>query len=370
MINILHVVPSFGLGGMEKVMCAVINATNTTYTHAILSLDNNTAAVTWIKDSKITLLHCTKSERRLRFFHSLYQLLSQRRPRVLMTYNWGATDAIWLGRLCGIQHIIHNEHGFNMDEALGSAWKRDVVRWLVYHLASTTVVVSRELSDTMRQRFALSAKQVTWIPNGINARHYVQNLAARKTMRDALGMQDTDFVIGFSGRLDPVKNFDLMLRVFRLCLESDAHCKFLIIGDGPEKNRLTALCTTLGLHEQVLLVGQQEEVLPYLRALDAFVLTSHSEQLPMTILEAMAVGLPIVASRVGGIPSLIDDGQNGFLLSPQAEPAAWAERLLALKHQTVSSGLGLSARQKTLDKFQEETMVKSYNVLLQRVIGG
>src|SRR6266403_1372326 len=130
-MRILHVLPSFGLGGMEKIVCAIINNTLPFCLHELLTFDRDTVAGKWIKDNSVKYVELEKSNERGAFFRALYGALRKTRPDLLMTYNWGATDAIWLGRLAGIRRIIHNEHGFNVDEEKTTLWRRDAVRFLV-----------------------------------------------------------------------------------------------------------------------------------------------------------------------------------------------------------------------------------------------
>lgn len=367
-MKLLHIVPSFGLGGMERVLCMVINATAARYQHCLVSLDTTVEAVRWCDSRAVALVPWQKAKQRRVFFRDLYGLIRAQRPDALLTYNWGATDAIWLGRLAGLRHIIHHEHGFNIDEAHARAWHRDVIRFGVYHLARHVVVVSQDLVEMLRTKFALSARKVVFIPNGIDTTHYVQDAPARTQMRAALGYQATDFVVGFAGRLDPVKNFDLMTHVMACCMRHSQAFRWLIIGDGPEKARFTALCEAFQLQDRVQFIGQTDEVVPYLRALDAFLLTSHREQMPMTILEAMAVGVPVMAPHVGEIPRVIDDGHDGMLMRLQAPPEAWAERLLALQRGRGPLELGVRARAKVQHHFQASTMLQRYQQLLEQML--
>ena len=196
-------------------MCAMINASTNEHQHAILSLDGCASALTWISDTRVRMISFRKHKSRRLFFCSLYKVLVENRPDLLMTYNWGAIDAIWLGRLAGISNIIHHEHGFNVDEGVSTAWRRDVIRFIVYRLVSKIIVVSHELEEMLRSRFRISKSCVTRIPNGIDASLYSPNEDERRQIRRSLGYQDSDLIIGFSGRLDPVKNLDLLLKYFR-----------------------------------------------------------------------------------------------------------------------------------------------------------
>jgi glycosyltransferase involved in cell wall biosynthesis len=369
-MRILYVVPSFGLGGMERIICAIINATTNEHQHAILSLDGCTSALTWISNTRVQIIPFEKVRSRILFFRSLYSTLHQIQPDLLMTYNWGATDAIWLGRLAGVSRIIHHEHGFNVDESVSTAWPRDLIRFIVYRLTSKIIVVSHELEKMLQKRFRISESRVIRIPNGIDASFYSPNEDERQQVRRSLGYQDSDLVIGFSGRLDPVKNLDLLLDIFGSSNPRDKPFRLLVVGDGPEKPRLEARCQAEGVAPYVKFVGQHEQVLPYLRAMDVFLLTSLREQMPLTVLEAMAVGMPVITTRVGEIPFLIDEGIDGFVRDLNAPVKAFVQPLHLLLCSSRQQRLGEAARNKITEHFQLTTMVQHYTDLIQGFVLG
>jgi len=364
-LKILHVVPSFGFGGMEKIISAVIENTSKRFEHEILALNGNVQASEWIKDSRVKLVKFEKAQKRFRFFRSLYRCLRNIRPEILMTYNWGATDAIWLGRLAGIRTILHSEHGFNVEEGTNTIWIRDCIRFLVYRLSSKVIVVSHELEEKLTDRFLLGQDKVRRIPNGVDVAYYCPNDDERRRIRKSLGFSDVECVIGFSGRHDPVKNLDLLLDVFRCSNPHDYPFRLLIVGDGPRRSHLEARCQAEGLRSYVKFTGQQAEVLPYLRAMDVFLLTSLREQMPLTILEAMAVGMPIIATSVGELPYIVDDGIDGFIRDLNAPVEAFVQPLRSLLDASQRKKLGQAARQKVTEKFQIGSMVKEYAELIQ-----
>jgi len=326
----------------------VIKHTTPAYHHSILASDNNTQAGHWLRDEKVQRLDFAKPAKRRKFFLTLAGVLRNVRPDLLMTYTWGATDAIWLGRLTGIPHIIHHEHGFNVDESRATLWKRDMIRLLVYRLVSKVLVVSHELQTMLQRKYLLKADRVIRIPNGIDTSYYAPNPEERRRVRKRLGFTDADMVVGFSGRLDPVKNFDLLLDIFSSCVHEHPQVRLLLVGDGPEKQRLETLCHDKDIQRAVVFTGQQENVLPYLRAMDVFLLTSLREQMPMTILEAMAVGLPVMATSVGEISHMIDDGINGFVHRLDAPVEVFVQALLALLSPSYRKRMGEAARQKII----------------------
>jgi glycosyltransferase involved in cell wall biosynthesis len=367
--KILHVIPSFGLGGMEKVICSIINQTCHQYQHSILSLDGNTSAYQWIKVDGIQKIEFFKHREFSLFLKQLYRVIKILSPDLLMTYNWGATDSIWVGKLAGVKNIIHNEHGFSIEEAKLTAWKRDMCRFAVYRMVSVLVTVSSSLRLSLRKKYWLTDQKVRTIHNGTDSNHYSPNLDVRRRMRRELNFSEEDLVIVFSGRLDPVKNFEFLLKVFEYCRKVDKTIKLLIVGDGPERQRIEQLSIQKNLHAAMVMVGQKFEVLPYLRAGDVFLLTSITEQMPLTILEAMSVGLPVIASNVGEIRNIIDDNQNGFLRNISDGYEGFVSALLSLNDPSNRQTMSQAARAKIVTGFQESSMVQGYQTLIDNILG-
>ncbi len=359
-MRILHVVPSFGFGGMEKILCAVIESTGNRHQHAILALDGRTEAAAWVKTSNIQLINFVKSQSRFRFFRSLYDALRISGPDLLMTFNWGATDAIWLGRIAGLRKIIHHEHGFSVEEGTSTLRRRDYMRAVVYRLASKVIVVSHELEEMCRKRIRIREACIKRIANGIDTAVYSPNEGERQRIRRSLGYGESEVVLGFAGRLDAVKNLDLLLDIFNTADPRIYPFRLLIIGDGPERKRLEARCRSAGIDRYVQFAGQREEVLCYLRAMDVFALTSIREQMPLIVLEAMAVGLPVITTRVGELPHIIHDGANGFIRDRMAPLEFFIQPLRSLLCLSLRRRLGSAARKTVIEHFQLKFMLQQY----------
>jgi glycosyltransferase involved in cell wall biosynthesis len=353
------------MGGMEKVLCTVMNSLPDHIEQGILSLTEDRNAAKWIHGDHIRFVNFTRPQGNLPFFRALFSSLRQAQPDLLMTYNWGATDAIWLGRLAGIPHIIHSEHGFNVDEAASTQWKRNAIRYLVYRLASKIVVVSSDLQEMMEAQFGLAPARVLFIPNGINTEYFSGDRFEREQMRQMLGLATQDVVVGFVGRLDPVKNLSLLLKVFENCLEHDQHFKLMLVGDGPARAAIERACAHQKFRGRILCVGQQENVVTYLRAMDIFILTSLREQMPMSMLEAMSVGLPVVATAVGEIPIILQGQEAGFVSEIDQAPQQLADALLQLRNQHLRLQMGQAGRNLVVKRFRQQTMIQEYHETLR-----
>ncbi len=349
---------------MERIICAIVDGTAQCGTHIILSLSGTLDAKAWIENRSPQYIPFVKPPTQRRFFLALYRQVRNIRPQILMSYNWGAIDAIWLGRLARVPRIIHSEHGYNIDEAKSTNRKRDVVRSLLYSLSSKVIVVSHDLQMLMQQKYHVQDQRVLFIPNGVDTHYYTPDEGERKHTRTALGVHDQDVVIGFVGRLDPVKNLDFLLQAFALSAKQSQRLKLLIVGDGPERVRLEQLCQQQNLQSVVIFTGKQERILPYLRALDIFLMTSLREQMPMTVLEAMAVGVPVVASNVGEIPYIVENGIEGFVHSLDQGEAVFAAALQQLLSLSQRQAFGKAARRKVEESFPQRAMITHYQSLL------
>jgi glycosyltransferase involved in cell wall biosynthesis len=367
-MRILHVIPSFGLGGMEKIVSSFINRTGE-YLHIIMPLDGNKAANRWIANSEVRYIEFDKSNGRIKFFKKLYDAVKMLRPDLIMSYNWGGIDALWIGRMADVAFIIHSEHGFNIDECRQTNKRRDLLRIGLYRLASQIIVVSSNLEIMMKKKYFVKSECISFIPNGIDTRHFCPGLVDRQRVRRQLGFTDDDTVAAFCGRLDPVKNFRFMLEIIKYCKSLDQRTKLMIIGDGPERARIREMAVARKIDGKLRLVGEKEDVLPYLRAADIFLLTSFREQMPVSVLEAMAVGLPILAPRTGELPAVVESGKEGFLNELDDGPEEFGKSLLALVDRTQRRRIGDAARSKVVSIFGEEAMVQKYRAVIQGLIG-
>lgn len=364
-MKILHVVPSFNVGGMEKVICSLVRNTRARYEHVILSLDGQKAARTWLGDESVSIPDFDGGDGRSRFFAHLYHELKAAAPDLLMTYNWGATDAIWLGRAAGIRRIIHSEHGVAAEEQSGTLWKRDVVRGLVYRLAEKVVAVSREFEVLLQRTYRLRPARIERIPNGIDTSYFCPDARDRCRIRKQLGLSNRHVVFGFAGRMDPIKNLPLLVEGFARCRRMHPEAQLLLVGDGPARARVEAACRENEIEPNTIFVGETENILPYLRAMDLFLLTSVREQMPMAVLEAMSVGIPVVATRVGDLPQMIDDGINGCLIDPAIQARAFSRALFDLLCSEQRRRMGEAARRKAVETFGQQPMVDRYRALIE-----
>jgi sugar transferase (PEP-CTERM/EpsH1 system associated) len=261
------------------------------------------------------------------------------------------------GRLAGVSAVVHSEHGRVFPE---KPWRALAQRLLLRHV-DAAFAVSKQLRADLVRELHVPADRFEVLYNGVDVQRFQREPAHRFRQDSARAL-----VIGSVGRLAAVKNYALLLRAMARLPRAPSF-KLVLIGDGPERPALTQLATQLGLEDRVEFSGHREDVAQLLPGLDIFVLPSLSEGMSNTVLEAMAAGLPVIASDVGGNRELIESERTGVLF-PSGDDRALAEQLARL----LGSGelrmrLGNAAALRARSEFSMEAMLARYASLYRRV---
>jgi glycosyltransferase involved in cell wall biosynthesis len=259
---------------------------------------------------------------------------------------------------------VHTKHGENLEQH----GRRVIARRIVGRLADAFVAVSPTTAAAARRTRDVAARRIRVIPNGIDTARYGPDPRARSDVRRELGIPEDAWVAGTVGRLASEKNQKLLLESLAGALHERA--RVVIVGEGPERGALAAAAAGLNLTPWVHLTGARADVQRLLAAFDVFALPSISEGLPLVVLEAMATALPIVASRVGGVPDVILEGETGLLVPP-GDRAALRSRLLELAaDRAAADALGARARRVALERYSLEHMAGEYMEIYQRLARG
>lgn len=310
-MKIGYVIWSLGLGGAEQVVMQLAGGmARRGHTVTIFTLND---AGPFARRMMTQGLEVVAMGKQRRYDWSLLWRLRAafRRHRldVVHTHLWGANcwgrAAAWLA---GVPVIIAHEHGMQ-------PWRRRahfLCDWWLAHLTHRIVFVSRRVMEEYRAKSGVSSMKCTLIPNGVACDRLAGDRAA---LRRALGWGDGERVLVSVGRLAPEKGYGDLLKAFQH-VAATGPVRLVIIGDGPEREMLAHLKLECRLDGAVQFVGMQDDVRRWLAAADLYVQPSHREGLPLAILEAMALGLPVVATRVGDVGALIRDGQEGYLVDP------------------------------------------------------
>jgi sugar transferase (PEP-CTERM/EpsH1 system associated) len=286
--------------------------------------------------------------------------IRQTKADIVHSNNWGAIEAVIAARIAGVG-AVHTEHGFDETFGAGEPMRRAWMRRIAYEAAHQVVCVSRHLRDCRAQRSGFPARRIAVIHNGVNCERFSPDPDARERVRRELQIGANEFVLGCVGNLLPVKDHMTLLRALDRLSEAAENWRLVLVGEGPERPKLEAAVRKLRERgARVILHGASARVPELLTALDLYVLPSISEGLSYSLLEAMATGLPVVASNVGGNPEVVQDGISGLLF-----PAGDAGRLADLLLQVQRAGgwreqLGHAARERVQREFSIESMVREY----------
>lgn len=358
-IKVLHIIYSFGIGGLEKGITLLINHASPDIEHTILCLTESGKSETLLS-SKVPIIEMNKKGgNSFAFILKLAKTIKNIDPDVVHTRNWAGVDGIIAARLAGVKNVVHGEHGWGMDDPDGLNRKRiKIRRWLSYAVKEFTAV-SCQIKDWLENTIGVHAP-VSQIYNGLEFTLYPQRDGAGKLRRD-LGLEESTLLIGVVGRLDPIKDHAGMFKAFERVRETYPACHLVVIGDGPEMFKLKSLQS-----ENIHMLGMRSDIPELLRDIDIFALSSLNEGISNTILEAMACGLPIVATAVGGTPELIQSGHNGFLV-PARDYSAFSEAVNSyLSSPELRAEHGRRNREIIEERFSIESMVFGYEEIWRR----
>jgi glycosyltransferase involved in cell wall biosynthesis len=204
------------------------------------------------------------------------------------------------------------------------------------------------------------------VPNGIDTERFTLDLEARRRVRAELGIPEKAWVVGTVGRLSPEKNQALLIDAMAPMLDQERH--LMLVGDGPERRELEMHARTTMHPELIHFTGARSDVGAMMSAFDVFALTSNSEGLPLVLLEAMAVGLPVLSTSVGGIPDLIEHGVTGFLVPPGDRIALVTQLVQLASLPQAALDVAAAARRRVLARHCTDQMAKNYEELYRRIL--
>jgi glycosyltransferase involved in cell wall biosynthesis len=316
--HFLHVFPTFGVGGVPIRIANVVNHFGRRYRHTIVALDGVHDARSRLRpelDVDLVDLRVRK-ENRLQTLLTFARTLRAARPDLLLTYNWGSTEWALLNTLLRRGPHIHFESGFGPDESERQVPRRVLFRRVALWGASLVVVPSSTLFDLAINTWHLNRNRVAYIPNGVDCARFAAAPVAGAIPGFTKAAGET-----IVGTLAPLRAF--------ASLPADPKLRCVIVGDGPERGRLQALAGELGIAERTVFAGHvdaPEQVLGYF---DIFAISSDTEQMPNTILQAMAAGLAIAGVDVGDVRPMIAPA-NRVLIAAKTDEAAFAAALRRL----------------------------------------
>lgn len=363
MINVLHVVLGLEIGGLEKFVLGLIHGSKMDVAPHILCLQKKGALGERVFDVPIFELGYSGGIKP-KVVLDIYKIIKKLKIDVIHTHNpsphfYGALA----GFLAGVP-VVHTKHGRNYP---GSP-KKVLLNRLSTAFTSRVVAVSHEAAEVCRLTEKVPERKIHIIWNGVDVRAFSPG-NDKKTLLGSLGIEDKTIVVGVVARLSPEKNHSCLLRAFVETQNEFPLVRLLIVGDGVLRQQLEAEAKVLGIDSRVIFTGPRHDVPELLRECDIFALSSKTEGLPLTVLEAMACSLPVVATDVGGNSEAVQGGETGFLVKSDDSAAFAASLKCLLGDAALRRQMGVAGRLRAENCFDSQMTAKGYVDLYRCVVG-
>jgi sugar transferase (PEP-CTERM/EpsH1 system associated) len=368
---VLHVIHHLVIGGMENGLVNLVNRMPAhRYAHAIACIEDHSSFRDRIARPGVEVHALHRSRRGIwAVRRALYGLCRSLRPAIVHTRGLSGLDALVPACLAGVPHRVHSEHGWDVSDLHGTSPRTTLLRKLHAPFVDRYITVSKDLERHLRERVGVSAARITQIYNGVDTLRFTPARADRSRLLPHGFAPEGTVVFGTVGRLQPVKDQATLIRAYACLAQTHPRARLVVVGDGPLQAELRALAATLGVQERIHFTGALDDVLSALHALDVFVLPSLNEGISNTILEAMACGLPVLATAVGGNVELVEDGMMGHLFAPGDVPALADHMASYVSDDDLRRTHGARARVRAEAQFGLDRMVDDYVAVYDAVIG-
>lgn len=369
---VLHVVHRFDTGGLENGLVNLINhMPESAYRHGVLALTEITDFRHRVKRSDVVFRALDKAPGHgLRCYPRLWRLLRELRPAILHTRNLGPLEMQPVAALAGVPARVHGEHGRELNDTDGNNARLQRVRRLYAPFVHHYVALSRDLEAYLVAKVGIGTARISQVYNGVDAQRFRPAAAGPEPVAGSPFGAPGLWRVGTVGRMQGVKNPLLLAQAFVRALELQPRmrqtARLAMVGEGPLRAPCQALLDAAGLSELAWLPGERADVPEVMRGLNCFVLPSLGEGISNTILEAMATGLPVVATQVGGNAELVDNGRTGIIVA-SADVEALAQALVQMHDDTnLAAAMGRAGRAEVERRFSLQAMVAAYQAVYDR----
>jgi sugar transferase (PEP-CTERM/EpsH1 system associated) len=372
---VLHVIHHLVVGGMENGLINLINRMpSERFRHAIVCVEDFSEFRRRLQRPQVEVIPLRRSRIGVwALRRELYRHCKRLCPAIVHTRGQSGLDALLPARLAGVRHAVHGEHGWDVGDLHGHAWKPVALRRLHSPLVDRYITVSKDLERYLIERVRVTPARITQIYNGVDTERFAPREAERSAPWPEGFAGPDSVVIGTVGRIQAVKDQTTLVRAFAALVTADSDMRrklrLAIVGDGPLLAQLGQLVADLGIAELTWMPGALLDTAHAMRALDVFVLPSLNEGISNTILEAMASGLPVLATRVGGNSELVESDRTGRFFSPG--DVALLTRLLAdyVRDRALAQRHARGGRQRAVEQFGLDTMVDRYQSVYETLCG-
>lgn len=361
--RLLHVFSTFDVGGPQIRFLQLVEGLGDAFEHRVLAMNGTDQTMRRLPPGAPVEMIAFKPDKRqpLRNLWRFRRRLAAERPDLLVTYNWGAIEWGLVNLPAPLCPHVDIEDGFGPEETQGLLPRRNRLRRLVYRRARCLVVPSHTLERIALSAWGLPRERVVYLPNGIRTEALAAPPDAALLAR--LGLDEGAPLIGTVAALRPEKNIARLIEAFaRAVVEPGRPGRLVIVGDGPERAALEAQARDGALAGRVTFTGYLDRPARLLGALSVYALSSDTEQMPISLVEAMAAGLPVAASDVGDVASMVAQPNRAEVRGRDADALA-ASLTALLDDPARARRLGAANRERARTEYSEDVMVERYRRL-------
>lgn len=367
---IVHVIYRLGIGGLENGLVNLINQLPPdSYRHSIVCLKDSTDFKDRLTRTDVDIYQLNKNEGQdWGSFIRFYKLIRRIKPAILHTRNLASIEYQVPAWLAGVKHRVHGEHGWDVFDPDGSNIKYQWVRRLLKPLIQRFIPLSKHLESYLTEKILVSPEKIARICNGVDTSVFYPITENKTPLPDCpFSFRQDEIIVGTVGRMHGVKDQLTLVKAFIWICQNypklKDKLKLLIVGAGPLRAQAIKLLEENRLADHAWLPGERSDVAEVMRRLDIFVLPSQAEGISNTILEAMATGLPVIATNVGGNPELVIDGETGSLIAAN-DAEAMAKKVLDYVNKPDMRRLhGHNGYQRVMNEFSLMGMVGRYKAV-------
>lgn len=358
-ISLLHFFPSFAYGGQQRRLGALVAGLGGGFRHKVYALDGDVGGANLVRDAGCADVEPFELEKSalisFKNIGRLRALLAHSNADLVCTYNFGSIEAIVANKIGPSLPLVHHEDGFGPDEARGQKLKRVLARRIL--LGDALVAIpSQALERIAMDKWKLDPARVRKIAVGVDVARFG---AAIRSIRPY-----GPVVVGSIGSLRREKNFERLIRCFRNAA-SDVDARLVIFGEGSEREKLAALAAG---DQRIALPGATPRPEEALANIDIFALSSDTEQTPISLMEAMAAGLPALATDAGDVKAMLGEASADFVVAPSDEAAYTARLARMLGDKALRDRLAKANRERA-PMFDERVMIDAFRALYAEAVG-
>ncbi len=365
-IYIVHVIQRLAMGGLENGLVNLVNhLPRERYRHIIVSLSDTTEFENAIQSDNVEVIALNgRGGVDMTLFRRLYALFQSKKPTIVHSRNMAALETQFVAVLARVPVRIHGEHGWDMADLQGTKSTYRWIRKLLFPFIQRIVVLSNHQKEYIHAHYRVNSAKLVRICNGVDTDRFSPK---------RIGAEDGDkIIIGCVGRIEEVKNHQLLIQAYAEVLKRHPQWRdtteLQIVGAGSQLSNIKQLIADLSIVENVTLIGEKMDTAAIYKNWHIYCLPSLAEGISNTILEAMASGLPIVATNVGGNSDLIAENVNGFLVSV-AQPDEMAQRLIGyIENTALRQAHAHASRERASTLFSIKTMIDAYAQLYESTL--